>query len=135
MGGKSNYLEGKVLDHLFGIASYSAPATVYAALYTATPSDSGGGTEVTTAGGTLYARVAITNDTTEWSRTDNAITNDNDVVFPTAGADWGTVEAFALLDASTDGNLLYWGALTQSKTINNGDTAKFAAGDIDITED
>jgi len=43
---KSDYLEGKVLDHLLGRTTYTAPATVYVALYTSAPTDSGGGTEV-----------------------------------------------------------------------------------------
>jgi hypothetical protein len=33
----SNYLETKVLDHVFGATAYTAPATLYVGLYTATP--------------------------------------------------------------------------------------------------
>jgi hypothetical protein len=32
-------------------------------------------------------------------------------------------------------NLFYIGAITPNKVISTGDTAKFAAGDLDITED
>jgi hypothetical protein len=39
------------------------------------------------------------------------------------------------MDAVSGGNFMYWGDLTASKTVNNGDTAKFPVGDIDITED
>ena len=39
-----------------------------------------------------------------------------------------------LHDASSGGNLLYYGALTASKTIADGDTLTFAAGSIVITE-
>ena len=42
----SNYLELEVLDHVFGGSAYSAPGTIYAALFTVAPSDTGGGTEV-----------------------------------------------------------------------------------------
>lgn len=48
---------------------------------------------------------------------------------------WGTVVAFAILDAATAGNFLYWGDLTASKSIDAGDTAKFAVGELDVTED
>ena len=46
-GSKSDYLENEILDHVLGGADYSRPATVYIALYTAAPTDAGGGTEVT----------------------------------------------------------------------------------------
>ena len=42
----SNYLETEILDHVFGGAAYTAPSTLYVALYTATPNDAGGGTEL-----------------------------------------------------------------------------------------
>ena len=132
-GSKSDFLELKLLDHVLGKVVYTAPATVYIALYTVAPGDAGGGTEVT---GGSYARVAVTNNLTNWpAAAAGAKANGTEITFPTATANWGTVVAFAILDAATGGNFLYWGDLTASKTINNGDTAKFAVGDLDITED
>lgn len=132
-GSKSDFLELELLDHVLGNQAYSAPATVYVALYTTAPTDAGGGVEVS---GGAYARVAVTNNLTNWpAAAAGAKANGTEIEFPTATADWGTVVAFAILDASSGGNFLYWGDLTQSKTINNGDTAKFAVGDLDITED
>ena len=61
MGSKSNFLELELLDHVLGNAAYTAPGTVWVALYSATPSDTGGGTEVT---GGSYARVAVVNNAT-----------------------------------------------------------------------
>ena len=49
----SNYLEDAVLNHVFGGSSYTAPTTLYVALFTSAPSDTGGGTEVS---GGAYAR-------------------------------------------------------------------------------
>jgi hypothetical protein len=49
-GSKSNYLENKLLDHVYGGPDYPRPATVYVALFTAAPTDSGGGTEVSGSG-------------------------------------------------------------------------------------
>lgn len=133
MGSKSDYLENKVLDGVLGGPAFSLPATVYAALYTVTPSDAGGGTEVT---GGSYARVAVTNNVTNWpAAAAGAKANGTEIAFPAATANWGTVVAWGILDAAAAGNLLYWGALTVSKAVNSGDTASFAVGDIDITED
>ena len=49
----SDYLENKVVGHVFGGSAYTAPSTLYVALYTSAPSDTGGGTEVS---GGAYAR-------------------------------------------------------------------------------
>ena len=133
VGSKSDYLENELLDHVLGGGDYSRPATVYVALYTTAPTDAGGGVEVS---GGSYARVAVTNNATNWpAASGGAKSNGTAITFPTATADWGTVVAFAILDAATAGNFLYWGDLTQSKTVNNGDTATFAVGDLDVTED
>lgn len=132
-GSKSDYLENELLDHVLGNAAYSAPATVYVALYTVAPADAGGGTEVS---GGSYARVAVTNNDTNWpAASSGAKANGAAITFPTATANWGECVAFAILDAASGGNMLYWGDLTASKTVNSGDTASFAIGDLDVTED
>ena len=132
-GSKSDYLENEILDHVLGGADYSRPATVYIALYTADPSDTGGGTEVS---GGSYARASVTNNDTNWpAASSGAKSNGADITFTEATGDWGTITAMGIFDAETAGNLLYWGELTTDKAINSGDTAKFATGDIDITED
>ena len=132
-GSKSDYLENELLDHVLGNAAYSAPATVYIALYTVAPTDSGGGTEVS--GGSYARKAVINNDTNFPAASSGAKANGTEITFVTATANWGTVVAFGIFDASSGGNLLYWADLTSSKTVNNGDTVKFAVGDLDVTED
>lgn len=130
MAGKSDYLENKLLDHVLNGVAYSSPASVYVGLYTSAPTDAGGGTEVS---GGSYARVQMTGgfDTASGGATANTAA----ITFPTSSGAWGTVTHFGIFDASTNGNLLYWGALAASKTIASGDIAKFNAGELDITED
>jgi hypothetical protein len=108
-GSKSDFLELELLDHVLGNAAYTAPANVFLALFTAAPSDSGGGTEVT---GGSYARKSVTNNSTNFPAASGGSKNlavSQSFVTPTAP--WGTVVAFGLFDASTSGNLLYWGWL------------------------
>lgn len=136
-GSKSDYLELEVLDHFLGGYTegmeYTPPEHLYVALFTTAPTDSGGGTEVS---GGSYARVEIDNTSTTWPAAGSGHKHNGiDITFPTATGDWGEVKAFALFDDDETGNMLYWGDLTTSKTINTGDTAKFAAGDITISED
>ena len=129
MAGFSDYLEDKVLDHVFGGSAYSAPATLYVGLYTAAPSDTGGGTEVS---GGSYARKSIAAMTVSGTSPTTA-TNGAAVEFETATGAWGTVTQVGVFDAATSGNLLAWAALTASKTVASGDVFRFDAGDLDIT--
>lgn len=127
---KTDYLENALLNHMHGKTAYTMP-TVYIALFTAAPSDAGGGTEAT---GGAYARVATTGATWNAAASGSA-SNASAITFPTASASWGTVTHFAEMDAATAGNMLRWAALTTSKAIGSGDTASFAAGALVDTED
>lgn len=139
---KSDYMENKVLDILGG-TTFTAPATVYLALYVgAAPSDAstgttpaGGATEVT---GGSYARQAVTNNATNWpAASAGSKSNGTAITWATPpSANWGVVVGFAICDALTNGNILYKGAISPAKTINNGDPApSFAIGALVITED
>ncbi len=129
MAGFSDYLENKVLLHVFGGTSYTAPGTLYVALFTSAPSDTGGGTECS---GGSYARKSMAAMTVSGTSPTTA-TNGAAVEFATATGSWGTVTHVGVFDASTSGNLLGWAALSASKTVSSGDVFRFDAGDLDIT--
>jgi hypothetical protein len=131
MGSKTDYLEEKWLDHTLRGTTYTAPAAVYSALFTAIPSDAGGGTEVTTAS-SGYTRVLSTFSTAGATATGQSA-NSGAVTFATAAAGY-TVVGWALMDAATAGNMLYWATVT-TLAIGIGDQATFAVGGIVITED
>ena len=137
MAAMSDYLEQKLLDEVFNGVGFTSPAT-YIALFTAAPSDSGGGTEVT---GGSYARKQVnvnggSSPTWNLAVTEGGggylVDNLHDITFVTASADWGSITHFGIFDALTTGNLLVHGALTAPKTVQNGDTFKFAVGDLDV---
>lgn len=125
MSSASDYLENAILNHVFRNTALTSPATVYMGLFTVAPTDAGGGTEVTGGG---YARQAVAFS----APSGGAISNSAIEEFTASGANFGTIVAFGLFDAPTAGNLLAWGTIT-SATINDGDTLRFAIGDIDIT--
>ena len=128
MAGFSDYLEDKVLEHVFGGNAYSAPSTLYVALYTSAPSDTGGGTEVSGGGyvrKTSTFNVSGTNPTTA--------SNAGAVEYPTATANYGTVVAVGIFDALSSGNLLAYANLTTSKVVSTGDVFRFNTGDLDVT--
>ncbi len=145
MAGKSDYLENKFIDFLLRGQSFTAPTNVYVALLTAAPTDAGGGTEVT---GGSYARVQVASALASWAGTQSAgstavssgtggqTSNNAAIAFPAPTANWGVITHFGIYDASVSGNLLYWAALSTSKTVNNNDAApSFAIGALTITED
>lgn len=153
MSAASDFLENKLIDFLFrgqalGITGASAgagsgPSTLYIALYTANPSDTGGGTQVS---GGSYARVAVTSSLANWSGTQGAgttvassgtggnISNNITITFPAPTANWGVITGFGIFDASTGGNLIIWSPLDTPKTVNAGDAAPaFPPGSLQIT--
>lgn len=138
-GSKSDYLEKKILDYLLGNVTDFRSGTVYIALSTAAYSDAATGASMTEVSGGSYARVAVTNDATNWPAATGTSpatkANGAAFTFPAATAGWGTVASFYIVDAATNGNVLYGGDLTASKTVASGDTATFASASITITED
>lgn len=142
MSAMSDYLENKMVDQLFRGQTAPTTSTLYVALLTAAPSDSGGGTEVS---GGAYARVAVTSSLTNWAGTQSAgsttassgtsgqTSNNIAITFPTPSSTWGTATHFGIYDASTGGNLLFHGALSIAKTINESDTVTFPVGTLSVT--
>ena len=120
----SNYLSNEILDHVFSGNAFTAPSNYYVALYTVSPTASGGGTEVT-GGGYVRKTATFTTSATQ-------STNQSAIEFPTASASYGTVLAAAVLDASSGGNLLAFANLTAAKTIGIGDVLRIPANDLDI---
>ena len=133
MSAMSDYLEDKLREYIFRGGTFTQPTNLYVALFTAAPSDSGGGTEVS---GGSYARVQVACASGNWTEPDatgGAVNNTNAITFPTATGSWGTCTHFGIFDASSAGNLLFHGALTASKAVGSGDTISFAAGALVVT--
>jgi hypothetical protein len=124
--GVSNFLAGKIIDHLLRNQAYTPPSTIYVALFTTMPTRSSAGTEVS---GSAYARQSVALSAASSGLTDNTAL----ITFPTAsGGNWGTILGIGIMDASTAGNLLWFGTLTASRVVNDGTTFTIAASDIDI---
>ena len=135
MAGFTDTLENEVLDHVFSRATYTAPATLYVGLSTTTPTDAG--TNFTEPVGNGYARVAVTNDATNFpAAVGGAKSNGTVITFPQATpSGWGTITHAGLFDAASNGNLLAFGALTASLAVNANNTPRIPVGDLDFTLD
>lgn len=134
MSAFSNYLEDKINDHVLTNTAFTKPATVYLSLHTGDPGESGTGSEVS---GGSYARVAITNNNTNFpvcpSTGTPTKTNGQPFSFPTSTASWGTVTHWALYDASSAGNMIAHGAFSTPRLVASGKTMKVPAGGLTFT--
>ena len=129
MASFSDYTENLVLTWLFTGDSATRPTAWYVGLFTAAPSDTGGGTEVS---GSAYARKAT--GTITVSGTATTTTNAAAIEFAAAsGGNWGTITHAAVFDASSGGNMLAWAPLATSRTINDGDVFRIPASSLTIT--
>ena len=129
MSSFTDYTENLVLTYLFTTGSATRPTAWYVGLFTAAPSDTGGGTEVS---GSAYARVVT--GTISGSGTATTFTNAAAIEFAAAsGGNWGTIGWAGIFTASTGGTLLAWAPLTTSKAINDGDIFRIPASSLTIT--
>lgn len=121
----SNYLRGKIIDATLRNVPYTSPATVYVSLHTSDPTPVGTpGTEISAG---WYARQPVVfsaqstagQTSNSGTVTYNAVTN-------------GPIQAthFAIWDASTLGNMLYFGPLSATKTFSTTDVPSWLASQI-----
>lgn len=124
MAAFSNYLESKIANWLKGTAFGTAPSIVYVALFNGSPTDTGsGGTELT-----VVSRVAITLSPASAGATANSAQVDFGTASGTATANF-----FGIFDANTSGNLLMYGAVSPSKTINASDPVTIEIGGLTLS--
>jgi hypothetical protein len=135
MSAASNYLENKVLDHVLTATAYTQPGTRYLALFNNTSGnaaanlEAGTLTDETSTSGTAYVRKAITFAAASGGSSASNAT----VTFDTATGNWGTITHVAVMDAETSGNVLFYGAVTTSKTIETGDTFQVSSGNLTVS--
>ena len=133
MGSFSDYLENELLDHVFKPGAYTAATNLYVALLKSTPDDADTGS---TLPGEISAGAYVRKGCNTWDAASSGATeNTQPCTFAQATADWGVVNHFAVCDKTTAGNVIGWGALSVTKNIQSGDTARFATGDLDVTLD
>lgn len=127
MAAASDYLEDALLDHILGVASYTAPANLYLALATESFADDGSGAGEL-AGGS-YARQVVTFN----ASSGGIATNDADVTFTNLnGVSVTPISHYGIFDASSGGNLIIHGAMTSAKTVADGEDAVIRAGQLSV---
>lgn len=124
---KTIYLDNNFINVALRNTPFAPPATIYVSLYTVAPGVGGGGTEVSGGG---YGRQTVTFAAPVNGQTSNMA----DILFPVATVSWGTIVAFALMDASSGGNMLYFGNLSTPRLVQASDQVKFPTSQILVFE-
>jgi len=132
--GLSGYLKDQLITHLFRTATFSKPVVgLWVALFISVPVDVTAWTEVS---GGSYARALYAARDDHWStpsagngQTHNLL----DIVFPTPTANWEPILGYAILDAPTGGNILFYGTLATAQAAVIGSNPRFTAGTLTAT--
>ena len=139
-GGKHYTASNAVLNHVFRTTSYTAPTNVYIGLFSTCPTTSTLGTELSGNGYTRSSGIAKGDSSWTYtaatsSNSTSTITNANAISFPTVTTSSWSVSCFGVFDASSAGNLLYFGPVTGAPvTVSVGATASFASSQLQISE-
>lgn len=138
-GSASNYFENAIGKAVFQGVTFTPSATLYVALTSDIPTDASTGaacSELPSPAG--YARQSLAANATNWgvdTTTNNAFSNNVQISFPQATADWGNISGVVIADSATigAGNIYFWGSLTTPKSIANTDQLIVASGGISVT--
>lgn len=141
----TNGFETALLQHVFqnanlanigdatGLRSSTTEGSLYIALFTADPTETG--STANECNYTSYARVAVARNSGGFTVSGNNVSNAAAVTFPKATGGSNTATYFAIMTASSGGDMLVSGALNSSLAISNNVQPEFAIGDLDVNVD
>lgn len=130
MGSLSNFAEDALLNHLCNTA-FTPAATLYVALCTADPTDTGTGASMSeVANANAYARTAVTFGAAATRK----VIQSGAVTFPQASGAWGTITHWAIVSANTygTGNMYAYGSFTASFAPVTGNTPTIPSGELQV---
>jgi hypothetical protein len=132
MTAKTDYLESALVNHVLRNTEYVRPASVWVALLTSSPGETG--TMTSELSGDAYARQQVTFGAPTQVDGRAEVANSDEILFPQATGNWSEATHFAIMDASSSGNALYYAALTTPRTASTGDQIRFPVGSLKVAE-
>lgn len=140
----SDYLEPKLLDHIFGRTEFTRPSVLYLGISSSAFLESDNGTTAAAKEpgydsatpsyfGDGYSRVQIDTNT-RYDATSTNIKNTSGIDFPEAGGSgWGSIQYWAIFDSNTStANMLMHGSFTSAVTVSAGSQFRIGTGDLEI---
>ena len=118
----TNTFENLIMDNIFkgNQIAASLPSEYYIGLSTTTPTESGG--NVTEPIDNGYTRVKVDSFS---SSSNGKVSNTNIIEFPQSTGDWGTITHCVMFDASSNGNVVWFKALSSPQVVNMDNVLAF----------
>ena len=129
MAQMSDYLEDKLIDHVFRNTTFTVPGVIHLALFSTDPLDDASGTELEDGTSPAYTRITITMGVPS----NGVSVNTNELLFSAATGDWVTVTHVAIFDEATGGNMLMHKILTTPVSVLNTNNFRVPIGDLELT--
>lgn len=126
----STYFLNCIMGNVFMTKlSPTLPKKVYLGLSSTAPQVDGTGVSepLASAG---YHRVELTNLS---EPVNGVVSNDGAIQFDESSASWGTITHFVLFDSPTDGNLLMFNQLSQSRSVETATIVMVKTGSLKLT--
>lgn len=135
MTAATNYLELRTLDFWLKANSQTttAPSTVYVGLHTADPGETGSTSNELS--GLGYTRQSASFGTITTIADLVSVSTDANITFGPATGNWGTISHISLHDAASAGNMMFYGALSATKTVGTNDSFQITTGNLTIELD
>jgi hypothetical protein len=139
MAGATQFLERELLDHVWGAAAYTAPATLYHWSSTTDPTNDGSGKTEPVGNG--YARVGVTNNATNFPAAASGgpatKANGTAILWDEATDSWGNQAYIGQNDAASAGNDLAYGAVNGGTplAVGTNQILRIPSGDLDLLMD
>lgn len=130
----TDYMEKKLLDHIFGQAAFTRPFALYLGLSTTAFADSDNTTTASAKelSGNAYARVRI-DDISEYNTSGDDIRNSSSIDFAEATGSWGNIGYWGIFDGNgSSANMLMHGSFSSATTVNSGDQFRISTGGLEI---
>lgn len=119
----SDYAENELLDHLLGTGAWTMPTSHWIKLHLGDPGEAG----------TLNPAAFTTRtEITTWNAAASRATSNSSVLAISGFSSSESVSHWSIWDASTAGNMLFYGDFVTARTVDTGITLNIAAGDIDL---
>ncbi len=131
MSNTTTAFRNELLDGLLGVAPLTLPDTVYLALFTADPTDTGDVSNELSGNG--YNRVSL--DGLFSNAVSGTSSNTSEVLFDTATADWPTVTHIGYMKSNVQGtaDMMNYDDLDEAVDIASGEAFIFKIGNLSLT--
>ena len=126
----TTYYKNLVMKGLFHGELVNLPEEYYLGFSSSLPNADGTGASEPSGTSSGYARVNLENMT---SPENGVIRNSNPISFQESADAWGELVAYVVYDASTDGNLLFYGNLGRSISVDANTVVTIPAGELVIS--